>query len=349
MHKGTGMRPVLALALLALPLAACVESPTPESTEIHAAAIDGTCGQTTWDLTAGQTTNVGSVTVSNDATNVYITYDLTYPGATFGTLHAWVGNDLLNLPANPQGIPVPGQFCGADGGACADATGLTTYTFVIPFEDLNIVDVNGVCGLPLYVVTHAEVTGDDTTDLGSQTAFGGDTTGAGPRWWFYGQYSVCCPPDEPPPEPQVCTTAFAKGGYVWTTDKKSNPESLPSLKLTKNRWGWAINVTSVGHTTYPIYAGAGLNKISNGVLVGSLDVYWDGTTATVTYTMLDGYVMQEVHLYAGDGSPTTIAPGQYGNLDSFDPALGTYTFTVPLADTNGTGGVWLVAHAQACY
>src|SRR5688572_22930456 len=149
-----GNRILTAIALSALSLAACFDAP-PETTVGDVKEIEGTCGQTTWTLTAGQTIPVGSVTVQNDATNLYVTYDLTYPDATFGALHLWVGNRLLNLPANPQGTPVPGQFCQADGGACADATGLTSYTFTIPFTELNIVDISQVCGLPLYVVTHA--------------------------------------------------------------------------------------------------------------------------------------------------------------------------------------------------
>ena len=81
---------------------------------------------------------------------------------------------------------------------------------------------------------------------------------------------------------------------------------------------------------------------------GTLSVNWDGAIAYVTYTLFPGYSLEEVHVYAGDGSPTTIAPGQYGYLHEFDPNATTYTFTVPLEDTNGTGGVWLVAHAVVC-
>jgi hypothetical protein len=305
------------------------------------------CGTTTWNLIAGQTIDVGSVTVSNDANNIYVTYALDYPGACFGALQVWVGNSLLNLPANQDGTPIPGQFCQADGGACYDATGMTTYTFTIPFSEVNIVDVTQVCNTQLYVVTHAEVDLDCNPETeGHETAFGGDQAGGGPRWWFYGAYTICC--DFGPPQPPLCQTAYAKGGYVWTTDRKSNPENLPSLRLTRNRWGWAINLTATGTTTYDIWAGAGLNNTANGTKVGTLTVNWDGSNVTVTYTMFSGYYLEEVHLYAGDGSPTTIAPGQYGYLDEFDPNVTSYTFNVPLADTNGTGGVWVVAHAVVC-
>lgn len=333
---------------LVLSLAGCSQVFGPaadarQSTNLVTGTGTGTCPTVTWDLTAGQSSVVGSVSVTNDAQNVYVTYTLDYPGATFGTLHLWVGNDILDVPANPQGTPVPGQFPYQH-----DAAGQTSYTFTIPFADLSIVDVTQVCGMNLYVVTHAEVNidsdGDGTADQ-NETAFGGDQPGSGPRWWFYGVYPICCE-FGPPPVP-FCETAFAKGGWVWTTDKKSNPENLPSLNLSKNRWGWAINLTAPRTTSYDIWAGAGLNKTANGTKVGTLTVDWDGSRATVTYDMLSGYYLAEVHLYAGDAKPVTVAPGQYGNLAYFDPNATTYTFNVDVSDTDGDG-VWLIAHAVSC-
>jgi hypothetical protein len=237
--------------------------------------------------------------------------------------------------------PAPGQLCNANGGACADADGAQTYTITIPFTELAIQDVNQVCGLPLYVVTHAEVCGE--------TAFGGSNQGptqCSGAWWFYATYNVCC--DFGPPPTPSCETAYGKGGWVWTTNRKSNPENLPSLNLTQNRWGWAINLLTPGTTTYTIWAGAGLNKIQNGTNVGTLTIVWDGTNATVTYALTSGCVMEEIHLYAGDPRPNTIAPGQYGNTVSFNPGVSTHTLNVPLENTNGTDGVWLVAHAVVC-
>ncbi len=81
-----------------------------------------------------------------------MTYDLTYPNATFGTLHAWVGSDLFILPKNKQGIPVPGQFCNAMGGVCQDATGLTTRTLTIPFFSIGVVDVTSQCVVSLFTL-----------------------------------------------------------------------------------------------------------------------------------------------------------------------------------------------------
>lgn len=310
-------------------------------------------GTTTWALTAGQTINVGSVTVCNDATNLYVTYKLTYPGATFGTLQVWAGSDLLNLPANNNGTPIPGQFCSADGGACFDATGLTEYTFVMPLAGLSIPDVTKMCGASLNVATHAEVTMDSNNDgtMDHETAFGGPTAGGGPRWWFYGTYSLSC--DFGAPLIPVSKTAFAKcaapaAGHVLTTDPKSNPEKLPSLNLIKNRWGWAANLPLPGIYTCDLWAGAGLNKTSNGTKVGTVTFDWNGSTSTVSvaYNLFSGFALEEVHLYAQDGKPTTAAPGQYGYLSSWDPGISSFTFSnVPLADADGIPGVWVIAHA----
>jgi hypothetical protein len=250
--------------------------------------------------------------------------------------------------------PNPGQFCQEQyGGACADASGLRYYKFEMPWADLNIVDIKNLCAqgpVKLYVFTHAEVDlncGDGNSE--HETAWGGPTPGDCNAWFFYGQYTVCC--ETPPPPVELCETAFAKGGWILARyEGKANPEKLPALGLTLNRWGWAIKLTGPGMTTYDIYAGAGLNRTSPDKKVGTLTVVWNGALADVTYDITrTGCSMKEVHLYAGDGRPSTAAPGQYGHSDSFDPKRKTYTFEdIPLADTPSADGVWLIAHAVVC-
>jgi hypothetical protein len=317
------------------------------------ASIDTACGTTEWNLTAGQYIDVGSVTVNNDTENLYVKYKLDAPGAVLGTVHLWVGNTdpttvstSNTFPTTPKGTPIPGKFPYS-----YNVAGGTEYAFAIPLTSLSIADVKSACPLALYVVAHAEVNIDADHD-GSyeqqQTAFGGDNpinVVEPGRWWYYGGYNVCCD-IPPPPVISQCETAFAKGGYVFTTDKKSNPEKLPSLNLTKNRWGWAINMLSPGAGSYSIYAGAGLNDVSKGTKVGTLSVGWDGSNATVTYS-LSGAVMKEVHIYASDTKPTTLAPGQYGYTQYFDPAVTGHSVTFNVTDTNGDG-IWLIAHAVSC-
>lgn len=317
------------LALAVLAVVTLSVAPLPSQ-----AQLTGNCSSpTTSTLWAGQTINVGTLSVCNDQNYLYVTYSLTYPGATFGTLHLWVGSDLANVPSNSQGVPVPGQFP-----FNFDANGATTYTFQIPLSSINIADVTDACGFNIYVVSHAEV----SMSSGTETAFGGNTginVGSPGRWWYYATYAISC--DQGQVDTACMETAFAKGNYIWTTDKKSNPENLPSLKLTRNRWGWAIQLPGPGLYSYDIWAGAGLNNTNNGTKVGTLDVNWTGNSATVTYSTTAPYLLEEVHLYASNSAPSTIAPGRFGNT-AYPDGTQSYTFTVALDPAQPA---WLIAHA----
>lgn len=309
------------------------------------------CGtSTTWDLFAGQTALVGSVEVTNDMDNLYVTYSIdtvNQPHASFGTLHLWVGSDLLNLPRSGQnnsGAPIQGHFP-----FNVDTGGVTSYTYTIAFSELSIINATAACGLPLYVVAHAEVNGvmDDAGNLSGETAYAGDHEGDGNRWWFYGIYTVQCECGEP--QITSCETAYGKGNYVWTTMRRSNPESLPSLELTHNRWGWAVNMSEPGTVVNPLYAGAGLNRTNKATLVGDVSINWDGSEVTVSYNLYGANMIREAHIYVGDMSPDTIAPGQYGSTAYFgEDGTTSYSETFTVSDTDGDG-IWVVAHSVACY
>ncbi|MCI5157843.1 MAG: hypothetical protein D3906_05270 [Candidatus Electrothrix sp. AUS1_2] len=131
-----------------------------------------------------------------------------------------------------------------------------------------------------------------------------------------------------------CETAFAQGDIT-----------LNSF-LNTNRWGWEITVGPGQNLTKPIYAGAGQNDTSKGTKVGDLTIEYKETTVTVKYTMTaDDIIMKETHLYVGDESVTTAAPGQYGlqNEGLINATTDSYTVTV-----SGTKPVKVVAHAVTC-
>ena len=313
-------------------------------------------------LTAGQTINAGTLTVANDATNLYVIYtisdDAIASGTTFGTLHLWVGTDLTLVPSTKKGpnagIPIPGKFpyiAGNNG--LPSSNGTTTYTFTIPLKLIPFYDVTK-CGVqPIYVIAHAEMAGGS---VGTQTAFGGcfpvnkSTDITSVRWYFYAMYTPYCCGTPPPDNGKVrLGTAFAYGGYVFTTDKKSNPDNLKSLGLTLNRWGWANNMPTPTTIIKDLWVGAGLNNTTKALLVGQATITWDGTFATVKYDLKSPYTLEEVHVYADDFKPTTLAPGQYGNTDYLDPQLATsntYTFSgIDLVDTYPFDGAWFIVHA----
>lgn len=303
------------------------------------------CNSTTWQLHAGSdSTVIGDVIVSNDDNNLYVTINSMFGFRNItNNVKLWVGTNLDLLPVSDIGTPVSGHFPFQS----TVATGVHEYTFTIPWADIESYNGTVDCNSKFYVYTHADVVYD---------AYGNEGTGSGgylcrqvqenvvKRWVCSGVYQAKCCTTPPPPCDGKTETAFAKGGYVFTTGKNSNHEKLASLNLTKNRWGWAINITETGTTTYEIWSGAGLNDTSKGTLVGTLTVNWDGSYATVTYTLSSGS-LSGIHVYAGDFKPTTLAPGQYGNTASFDPAVTTYTNTYAVSDTNGDG-IWIIAHAS---
>lgn len=96
-------------------------------------------------------------------------------------------------------------------------------------------------------------------------------------------------------------------------------------------------------TTTPIYAGAEQCDFTNGTLVGSLTVDYDGSTAVVTYNMHAGYTMDEVQLYVGN-EILTVTPEDYPNRDDTLDGVSTYTFTVD----GLSGEIYIVAKALVC-
>lgn len=322
----------------------------------HALAQEGTCGETSWTLWAGQHINVGQLIVTNDSENIYVTYKLdeaTQPKAYFGTLHLGIvsEDDIGSLDGGGEKRPAPGQLpYHYDPGGLGS---VTEHTFTVPFAEINVSMNPVTCPeLPhLFVVAHAEVNGvdDGSGTLSGETAFGGNQGGPGNSWWYYGEYEICCE-DNPEPEPCFTETAFAKGTYILATKNgKANPEGLDALGLTKNRWGWAINLTAAGDYTFNIWAGAGRNNTSKGELVGILEVNWDETEAIIRYLLTsdDDYALQEVHIYASNERPSTVAPGLYGYpVGGYDAGGGNmFETVVPLEDTDGENGVWLIGHA----
>lgn len=303
-------------------------------------AIAEACSVQAYTLYAGQTTNVGTLDVTNDGTNLYVTFSL-IDGWLASEMQLWCGSDVSNVPVSGGGAPIPGQFPYK----AAFDEGTDSYTFTIPLADLNL-DMNSMCGVNMYIFAHASANGETLWSFGTPfSQLSTASTSGTARWGWYSTYAICCQDENPDPETK-CNTAFAKGGYVFTTDKKSNPENLPSLKLTKNRWGWAINVSANGSTTYDLWAGAGLNNTSKGTKVGTVTVSKSGSSITVSYSLTSPHTMKELHVYCGDTKPTTLAPGQYGTTAYFSNGT-SWSETFSVTDSNNDG-VWLICHAVAC-
>jgi hypothetical protein len=111
------------------------------------------CKSETFELTAGQTIGAGTVLVSNDLENLYVTYQASN-GWKIQEVHLYVGTKE-GVPVNPQNVPVPGQFPINE----SFNPEVETVSFEIPLADLP------ECP---YIAAHAVV----VKEGGSETAWG---------------------------------------------------------------------------------------------------------------------------------------------------------------------------------
>ncbi len=127
---------------------------------------------------------------------------------------------------------------------------------------------------------------------------------------------------------ESCETAYGKG----TTASCFLP--------TFDRWGWT-NAITPGSYTFELWAAAGQCKTSNGTLVGSVDVVYDGVNVRVTYNVVAPYRLEETHTYVG----TTMYPQvRRGRSTVSTVAPGSYYYAGPF---NGRT-VYVIAHAVVC-
>lgn len=151
-------------------------------------------------LWAGNGTNpqnvAGTLIVSNDEANLYVEF-VTTSSFTMRTIHLWVGCNPLDVPHNKKGIPVPGQF------PIHQNPEDPCYSKVtIPLESLTCLGKD-FCGKEIYVFAHVETA--------KETLWGGDIAFTGPRWGWYAKYKICCE-EQPPTGGEECENETAFGG-----------------------------------------------------------------------------------------------------------------------------------------
>ncbi len=160
------------------------QAPVKEENEIISPRTDlpgEECPATTVQLTAGQYINAGSVTVSNDASFIYVTYT-TANGYFLTQTHLYVGN-CANIPVNNPGNPIPGQFP-----YNSNHTYLNTFTYQIPISAIPA----GGCGC---IAAHAVVVKLNSSGqvIEQQTGWGQGTVinPNGSNWGMKFEYCSC--------------------------------------------------------------------------------------------------------------------------------------------------------------
>lgn len=144
------------------------------------------CGDiTTVTLVAGQHIESGTVTVWNDATNLYVKYATT-GGWYLAETHVAVATTLDGIPQK-NGNAAPGQFPYK---TIHDPV-VTEYTYVIPLAPY-------VAGTQLFVATHASVVllnGGQIVD--QQTGWGNGDPFPGKNWGMYFNFTVQACDEDP--------------------------------------------------------------------------------------------------------------------------------------------------------
>ena len=324
---------------------------------VHAQCVSVDGGVQTQALYAGQTLDIGTVSVEVLDTNLVVTYQ-TDSGWQLSETHLWVGDDLSDMPQTRKGSPKIGNFPYASG----TLSGSSVHVETVP---LSVIGFNcPSTDQEYYIAAHAAVQRVDSSGsvVQSETAWSdGSRYVERGMWGTYSSTVLTCDCDgSKPPVEGSCETAFAYSGGTNVVDGDitssfldidENGESAGDF----NRWGWSNGAVSPSTDTgyaWDIYAGAGQSDINKGTLVGTLYVLYDGVTAEVTFEIDAPYYMEENHLYVGSEilprdvtGGFTVAPGQYptihDSLSGDNQYLDTYTVAA-------SGAVYVVAHATVC-
>ena len=143
----------------------------------------GACPSTTVDLIAGQYYNAGSVTVTNDANYIYVTYT-TANGYELTQTHLYVG-PCGSIPVNNPGNPIPGQFPYS-----GNHNYINTVTYTIPISAIPA----GGCGC---IAAHAVVVKRNASGqvIETQTGWGNGVriNLSGGNWGMKFEYCSCTP------------------------------------------------------------------------------------------------------------------------------------------------------------
>jgi len=124
---------------------------------------------------------VGTVTVWNDGTYLYVKYSLSKCYLVLFKTHLAVATSLEGIPQTKTGNPIPGQFPYQT----THCPPVKEYTYTIELGEWEV-------GTELYIAAHAEVWFGKLKCCGL-TAWGYGQQFPGCSWGMYFQYTICDP------------------------------------------------------------------------------------------------------------------------------------------------------------
>lgn len=267
----------------------------------------------------------GNLTVGNDENNFYVTFERRQ-SYIFTETRLYIGEEssLASLIDPYTNYPDPAILPNL----VEHDPGTTSYTYTIPLSEL----MDDCFSIIAYAVAD--------NGSGPINCWAGNLTvgGAKPRPYYF---NICVEPCQPSTS---CETAFA-----WGDEYATCFIDIPDLN--GNRWGWTNGPLPAGNYDFEIWAAAGQCDLSKGTFVGTLNIEYDGSSATVTYSMVDEFTLNETHMYIGNeilpqknNGQWTVAPGQYPYKDDDLNGANTHTY---VAD-GLSGDIYVIGHAVVC-
>ncbi len=320
-----------------------------KDTELSLSEIeDSKCGEgLVKTIYAGQHINVGELLVSNDETNLYVTYKVM--GNWFLTeSHLYVG-PYGDLPLNGGGNPKIGNF--PYHGAHQN---MQEYTFTIPLNQIDK-DINGCFIVAAHGVVKEIV---DGKVVGSETAWGqGDDEFPGNRWGWYITYC------EEECDENDCLIAAS-----YKIRKPENSNCYEYLDNETSRIAWTTKyayswLNSIDYATgLPLFANPSNCELeSDHLSVAEVDLKLsdDGSELTINYDANEGYMLTSIDLYVGLESTPINPDGSINsnlNNDNFikinfnGGGKTSHTVTIPWQAPNGNENqlIWVSAQADVC-
>lgn len=300
--------PVVLLLVAFMAIYACAACPTAsQSRECE----DALCHSTSVRLLAGQHHEAGQVVISNNEDEVCVSLEL-QNGWKLRTVNNAVKVHITTspnqLPTNPGGNLVPGQFCYKSSETGCDGCHTVCFSREAFPQDT------------LYFAVHADV-GNDCDDscvcASTETAWG-EGTPIGKNWAMYVTYEVNSEPC--PSNVVICSgseTAYGKAA----SGSKCFTEFA---ELSSNNWGWSNLIDVAGDHVLTLFAGAGQCDTSKGAEAGEATISCDNGRVTVDYQFSSGWLSGGCKHYYGTGplpinpnnGRATVAPGQYESASS---------------------------------
>jgi len=274
-----------------------------------------------------QTINPGTVTIGNDETKLYITYELSGDW--------WIQNATLYVgPASN----VPGTMNPDGSGNFTPWYPYFPY-YYYPWDfvqnhtfEIDLSTLEDCFVVIAYANTKNLVTNENKFIWGKSVLK------------YEGYYLEYCKQTCGPPPLGGCESSYAYGSDYATC-------FLEVQWLQGDNWGWTNGRINVGTYTWPIYAKANNCVTTDGLIVGSVTVTYNTCHKVfVTYNVLDGYELSKTHLFVGF-LPFPIHHWHFTTDPNHFPYKHLY-LNGATTDTYTVCGVWgkiyVIAEAEVC-